>query len=362
MSGPAIGIVGLGTMGRLHARNVSELGADVVAGADVDEGTRAEFAAEFDADTYESHEDLLDVDAVIVTTPNRFHEEIAVDALEAGCCVLLEKPLAHTLESAERIAEAARRSSGFCMVGFHNRFSPAAATAKAYADAGRLGEITHVEADYVRRRGIPAPGSWFTDEELAGGGALIDVGVHVIDLVLYLLDFPDLVEVTGVTRSQFGDREDYADPDGFGAGWDAGGNTFDVDDSVSAFLRTESGQTISLEVAWATNRSPSKDVVLRGTEAGAALEVGGSDVELYETGTVGIDHHVESTVTGTVDRRDHAAEAEQFLAAVERGEAPSTNTVEEALAVQRVIDAIYRSSRSGRAVPIEPAVAPNPAD
>jgi len=111
--GIGVGIVGLGGMGNLHARSVRELGADVVAGADLVPEQRDRFAQEFGAQTYETHDELVvddAVDAVIVTTPNRFHEPIAVAALEAGLDILVEKPLAHTLESAERIAEAAAKS------------------------------------------------------------------------------------------------------------------------------------------------------------------------------------------------------------------------------------------------------------
>lgn len=365
MSGARLGVVGLGTMGRHHAANLRELGGDVVAGVDVAADVRERFAEEFDAAVYESREEMLaaaSVDAVVITTPNTYHEDAAVDALEAGCDVMVEKPLADSLSAAERIAAAAERSPGFCMVGFHNRFSPAAVTAKSYAERGRFGEITHVEANFVRRRGIPAPGSWFTDEQLAGGGALIDVGVHVIDFVLYLLDFPAVTEVSGVSRSEFGSRPDYADPNGFGTGWEDRGGDFEVDDSASAFLRCADGPTISLEVAWATNREPTNEVVLRGTEAGGRLQVGGDDLELYETGTAGIDHHISSTITGGLDREGHLAEAELFLDAVERGQAPDENSVEEALAVQRVVDAIYASSDAGRAVSLEDAVVTNPAD
>ena len=360
-----VGVVGLGTMGRSHARNVEELGHEVVAGVDIAAPCRESFGGDFDAATYEHHEGMLadtDVDAVVITTPNRFHEEIAVGALERDCGVLVEKPLAHSVESAERIAAAADRSEGFCMVGFHNRFSPAAVTAKSYAERGRFGDVRHVEANYVRRRGIPGPGTWFTDESLSGGGALIDIGVHVLDLVLHLLDFPEVVEVVGNVRNTFGSRPDYADPEGWSRKDEVEGETFEVDDAVSAFLRCDSGETISLEVAWATNRKPTRDVVLRGTQAGAHMEVGGDEFELLEADTAGVDHYVTSTVSAGPERTGLAAEDECFLEGVTRGEAPPINTVEEGLAVQRVIDAIYESSESHRAVQLAETLSPVTAD
>ncbi|ELY61965.1 Gfo/Idh/MocA family protein [Natronolimnohabitans innermongolicus] len=351
-AGIGVGIVGLGGMGHLHARSITELGADVVAGADLVEAQRQRFSDEFGARTYETHEGLVAdeaVDAVIVTTPNRFHEPIAVDALEAGCHVLVEKPLAHTLESAERIARTAARADGVCMVGFHNRHAASMAMFDEQHARGRFGELTHVEANYVRRRGVPGPGSWFTDPELAGGGALLDIGVHALDLALYALDFPEIAEVSGVARSTFGADDEYADPDGFGDNWDAENERYEVDDSVSAFIRTAAGQTISLEAAWATNREPSMDFRVRGTDAGAQFDIGDTALEILETGTAGGDHYADVAMRGDESLTGYTEQDEQFLRAVVSEAPPETNTVEEALTVQRVIEAIYRSSETGRA-------------
>lgn len=360
MSTVGIGVVGLGGMGQLHARNFLEHGAEIVAGADIVEQKRARFAEEFDARTYESHERLVEddaVDAVVVTTPNRFHESITVAALEADLDVLVEKPLAHTLESAERIAAAEAESDGFCMVGFHNRHAASTAMFEEYDSRGRFGDLTHVEANYVRRRGIPGPGSWFTDPGLAGGGALLDIGVHAIDLALYTLDFPEVTEVSGVTRSNFGDGEEYADPDGFADGWETTAESYDVDDSVSAFLRCADGTTISLEAAWATNREPSTEFIVRGTDGGASFEIGDSDLKILESATAGCDHHADTEISGDPTIAGHREQDKRFLEAVATGIEPASNTIEEAMTVQRVIDAIYRSSETGRAQsPLESAV------
>ncbi|WP_435196301.1 Gfo/Idh/MocA family protein [Natronomonas sp. EA1] len=354
---PRIGIVGLGNIGFVHAERMQALDAELVGGMDIQAEARERFAAEFDAAAYADAEALFaDVDAVIVTTPNRFHEEYAVAALEAGLDVLIEKPLAHTLESAQRIASAARSADGFCMVGFNNRFSNAARVLKEYQRVGRLGDVTHVEANYLRQRGIPGRGSWFTSADVAGGGSLIDIGVHAIDLALFFLDFPDIVEVTGVTRSQFGGRDDYAFVEMWGE--DTGPVGFDVDDSVSAFLRCADGRTVSLEVAWAANRPPSDEFYVRGTDAGVRFDRGEQSLTLYETRKAGVDHLVESDIE-TQTGHTHEAEQAVFLDGVRAGEHPGCNTVEEGLAVQRVIDAIYRSSETGRTVELN-ADAPLP--
>ncbi|MFC6785572.1 Gfo/Idh/MocA family protein [Halobaculum halobium] len=346
-----VGIVGLGGIGHHHAERLESLGADLVGGMDVDAGAREHFVHEFDAHAFEDAGELYDmVDAVFITTPNRFHEEYAVSALEWGLDVLLEKPLAHTLESAERIAEAAREAEGICMVGFNNRFAAPVEVLKHYQGEGRFGDVTHVEANYVRRRGVPGRGSWFTTKDVSGGGSLIDIGVHAIDLALYFLDFPEIVEVSGVARSEFGGRDDYTYIDMWGD--DSGPEDFDVDDSVSAFIRTADGATVSLEAAWATNRPENNDFFVRGTEGGAHFDRGSGELTLFENG-VGGGHHLTDTAVDTREVDTHRAEQAAFLEAVATGEAPSRNSVEQALTVQRVIDGIYRSTDDGRAVRID---------
>ena len=345
-----LGVIGLGNIARHHCDRLQKAGyGDIVtAGLDVNPDARARFAAQYDATVYERQDDLYEgVDAILVTTPNRFHEEYVVSALEAGLDVFVEKPLAHTVESAERIAEAATTAEGFCMVGFHNRFRNPVRVLRGYRDDGTMGDIDHIEANYLRRRGVPGRGSWFTRKPLAGGGALIDIGVHAIDLSLYLLEFPEVVEVSGQTRSTFGSRPNYTYVSMWGE--DQGAEGFDVDDSVSAFIRCADGSTIALEVAWASNRPDSQEYVVRGSGAGARLDLSNDDMELYETASTGVDHHRTAAIE-MASGDAHGIELEQFVESVATGDPPGTNTVDQALTVQRVLDGIYRSSEAGRAV------------
>ncbi len=350
-----LGVVGLGFMGQTHATNAETLGHEVVAGAELVESTREEFAETYDAVTYERFEAMYDdedIDAVAVSTPNAFHEEAVVAALERGYDVFCEKPLASDLESAERIADAAADADGFCMVNFHNRVSTATEVFKDHQAEGFFGEITHVDANYVRRRGIPGVGSWFTNRELSGGGAVVDIGVHAIDYALYLMGYPDVEEVFAVTRTEFGHRDDYVDPGDWYDETDEA--VFDVEDSATAMIRCADDRTISLEVTWAANQDDTKDFVVRGTEAGAELELGGEELTIYQAGTQGTDHLLDSTLTGgSLDRTGWEGSDEQFLEAVKTGEPPALNTAEHALTVQRVIDAIYRSGEEGTSVSVE---------
>ncbi|WP_440772768.1 Gfo/Idh/MocA family protein [Natronorubrum sp. DTA28] len=343
------GIVGLGNIGQYHAERLVDHGVSLVGGMDVAAEARSRFARRYDVDVYEDHHELYDtIDAVIITTPNKYHEEYAVDAFDRDLHVLLEKPLAHSFESATRIADAANDSGGHCMVGFNNRFANTVQIVRNRIEQGDLGEISHIEANYVRRRGIPGRGSWFTRRQIAGGGALIDLGVHAIDLALFLLDYPDVNEVNGVARGEFGSDEEYAYLEMWGE--DAGPAGFDVDDSASAFMRCKEDRTISLEVAWATNRLPTHEFVVRGTKSAARFDLLEGDLTFHSASNVGPDH-LEDTSIETREIDTHSREQEVFFDRIERDE-PDDRSVEQALAVQQIIDAIYRSSDEGHTITV----------
>jgi predicted dehydrogenase len=348
-----IGVVGLGGMGRNHASSIDEQGHAIVAGTDVVPDMREAFAERFDATTYEDHERMYDeasLDGVVITTPNKFHEPAAVAALQRDIAVLCEKPLAHTLESAERIAAAAEASAAFCTVGFHERFRPATQMYRTRYERGTFGEISHVQGSYVRRRGIPGgQGGWFTNPDLSGGGALIDIGVHLIDLALYTADHPEVVEVSGQVRTELGGDDDYVHA-GSGVGGPIPEGGIVVADSASAFLRCADGTTLSLEVAWASNQAPKQELIVRGDEAGATYNFHGDTVELLAVDRGEPNQLVDSTLAGGTEREAHAALDARFVEGVLAGEPPTINTIEEGLAVQRVIDALYRSSEQGSAV------------
>ncbi|ELY48317.1 Gfo/Idh/MocA family protein [Natronorubrum sulfidifaciens] len=348
---PAVrtGIVGLGNIGQYHADRLEELGVPIVGGMDVSAEARDRFAERYGVDVYDDHHDLYDVaDAVVITTPNRFHEAYAVDAFERDLHTLLEKPLAHSVESAERIVAAAETTDGTCMIGFNNRFRNTVRLLKERIDSGQLGEITHVEANYVRRRGIPGRGSWFTRREVSGGGALIDLGVHAIDLALHLLGEPTVEEVSGVTRSEFGSREEYTYLEMWGD--DSGPDAFDVDDSASGFIRCADNRTISLEVAWATNRPPTHDFVVRGTEAAARFDLLENELTIHSASSDGADHFVDTTIE-PAENDPHADEQRAFFEAIDAGRTVGGG-VEQALTVQQIVDAIYRSSEDGQTVAV----------
>jgi predicted dehydrogenase len=355
-----VGLIGVGDQGLGHAEELDALGYPFV-GVDLSKEMRSHFLSEFDVPTYESLEQMYeaeDVDAVVVSTPNKFHERVTKLALAQGSDVLLVKPLAHTLESAERIAAAARDSEAFCMIGLHYRFYDHVQVLGNLIREGRLGEVTHVEGRYVRRRGIPPQGTGFTSREIAGGGAVMDLGPHVLDLVNYFYDYEDVAEVCGTTRREFGDRSDYTYLETWGQNRD--GDVFNVEDSGSAFLRFDDGRTASVEMAWAANCAETHEYVVRGTEGGARLELPETDpyadpeLTLFGSGTAGADY-LSDTAVQARGNNSTRTELESFVRHVESGDPPTMNTVEQGLAVQRLIAAIYDSSETERGVELDDA-------
>ncbi len=343
-----IGVVGLGTHGLNRAQTLVDFDQRVY-GSDTSSEARQRFERRFDGAHFEHPTDLFEeeLDAVVITTPNKFHEPVATAAMERGIDVFMEKPLAHTLESAERIAKTADETGKTCMVGFQSRFLNVCKILKWYIDKGFFGEITHVQSTYLRRRGVPGRGSWYTSKELAGGGALIDIGIHVMDLLFYFLDEPDVHDVKSTTRCDFGNRDSYAYLKMWGEDDDA--NMFDVEDSASAFLEFDGGQTATVETAWAVNADSLHSYRIHGTEAGALLDITDirdTDVDVsqmlkfFETRSGGVDHYLDTSVTAN-HNDPYREQIQAFIDAVAHDEPPTTNTVEQALAVQRLVNRIY---------------------
>lgn len=357
MSGtPRVGFVGLGDWGTGRARDVDGLGGTVVAGVDVVPERREQFGSEFDAATYDDAESLLEsepVDGLVIGTPNAYHADAAIAALERGVSAYVAKPMADDLENAEAMVRAERESDAFGFVGYNSRYAFAPKVFKGYYDRGRFGQVTHVEAHMLCRRAA-LPGTWFTSEELAGGGGLLDLGVHALDLVFHLLDFPEVVEVSAKTRTDLGHREDYVRPNGNSTKWSDESGGFDVDDSATALIRTADGPTIALENSSAVNREHDWNIHFRGTEAGARFEIGhGKTLHLNETSTLGHEHYVNSELTGDLDPNSHQGALSDYLDALETGDTPGTCGFDEAIYTMRVIDAIYRSSDRDKAVQVE---------
>ncbi|MCQ2461828.1 MAG: Gfo/Idh/MocA family oxidoreductase [Clostridia bacterium] len=213
------------------------------------------------------------LDAVDICTPNYLHSVIAVFALEHGLNVFCEKPDAVGVEECEKMKKAAEKSGKVLMVMRNNRYRETSKFLKKYIEDGKMGEIYAAHCGWIRRRGIPGKGGWFTTKEQSGGGPLIDLGVHMIDLAIWLMGNPTPVSVTGCTYSKFSDNDAGADSEHSKFGDSKADGIFDVEDLAMGFIRFDNGACLTIDFSWATNIEREKHFVeLRGTKAGSWFE------------------------------------------------------------------------------------------
>ncbi|MBO9610270.1 MAG: Gfo/Idh/MocA family oxidoreductase [Paenibacillaceae bacterium] len=285
------------------------------------------------------------LDIVVICTPNGFHSSMAVAALERGIHVFSEKPDAINPIEAQKMADAAKQSGKILMVMRNNRFTQEAQFLKAYIEAGRMGEIYTGRTGWIRRRGIPGRGGWFTTKALSGGGPLIDLGVHMLDLAMWLMGNPQPVAVSGAVYTKFADTtlSDSAHS-AFGAAQEDG--TFDVEDLASGFIRFDNGASLQLECSWASNiMEEMKFLELRGTASGCQLK--GETLQLAtEIGQVLCDL---TPRFGRNKTAPHTLNIHHFVECV-LGRAEPIMQPEQGVEIIRTLSALYESARTGQEV------------
>ena len=346
-----VGIVGLG-IGRHHLRAYQQIpGIEIVAVADADPARLKEFgAANGVPNLYEDYKPLVardDLDIVNVCTPNFLHAPVAIAAMESGKHVLCEKPIASTLVDAEAMVAAAERTGRALAVTFNHRQRADVQTLKAYIDQGGLGRIYHAKAWWLRRNGIPGLGSWFTKKAMAGGGPMIDLGVHMLDMALYLMGEPQALAVSGAVYAELGPRGrggSRMQKQQVGAG-------YEVEDLASAFIRLEGNAALLLETSWATYRANNDEfgVTLCGTEGGAEIKVVNyvqGDTLTFYTDVAGVPSDIQPHLG---KGEGHLATIRQFVDTLRSGDWSSLDG-REGLARTRIIDACYRSAAEGREI------------
>lgn len=352
-----LGIVGAGAIGNVHADAAHRNGVRVVGAWDVHAPRADALVARLGGQAARSLDDLLDlpeVEAVAVAVPNASHAACAVRALERGKHVLLEKPMAMSVAECDAILDAARASGTVLQMGFVCRGTPASAAAKRFVDAGRLGRIYHAKCSLYRRRGIPGLGGWFTTKAQSGGGPLIDLGVHVIDLVRWLAGKPQALRASGACYATFGHPiagYRYVD---MWAGPPKPDGIFDVEDHATALLRCEGGLTVEVNVTWAMNQPEGamKDgIFLFGDRGGVAFQVFGSEVTLATEEDGRIVDVRPLLEPGEPLGKAWDAQYGQFVQAIRRGVRPHA-TGEDGRAIQAIVEAIGRSSAEGREVEV----------
>lgn len=303
--------------------------------------------------TFEDYNELLampEIDVVSVTTPNGVHKDATVAALRAGKHVLCEKPMAMNSAQCREMIAAAKETGNKLQIGFNMRFGQGAQCLKRATTAGEFGEIYYSRARAIRRRQVPISPN-FLDKRISGGGPLIDIGVHITDMTLWLMGHPKPVAALGATYNKMGTKP--GGMIGMWGKWEP--ENYTVEDFASALIRFENGATMSLEASFIANIAREEfSTHLFGTEAGAYLDGYSHDITIFreEFGTL------TDTKPGWLPNvgSTHTAEIHAFLTAVRDDrtiEEMGAATGEQAIMVTQIMDALYKSAETGREAIIE---------
>lgn len=342
-----IGVIGLG-MGRHHAKTFHKHPhCRVVAVADPDVKRLAEMRDELGIKGgYEDYADMLEkesLDIVAVATPNHLHKPTTIAALQAGAHVICEKPMAMSAAEGREMAAAATECNRRLMINFSFRFTPQSWEMKKRIEEGILGDIYYGKTSWLRRRGIPGFGGWFGRKALSGGGPLIDLGVHRLDLALWFMGYPAPTWVAGATYDPIA-RELAKDQD----------KPFDVEDLAVAMIHFANGATLMLEASWAAHIRERElmETRLLGTKGGLLQrnrnEGYDFEAELFvDKDGCGYDMTPHAPIPAVGTAMDHFADC--ILA-----DKPHTATPEEGIVVMQILDAIYESAARGEPVQIKP--------
>lgn len=351
-----IGIIGCGGIANgKHMPSLKKMEeVELVAFCDIvverAEKAKEEFGTE-GARVYEDYKELLKdttIDAVHVLTPNRSHSFITVDALNSGKHVMCEKPMAKTYVEAKEMVDAAKKTGKILTIGYQYRCEPEALYLKEVCKNGDLGEIYYAKAHAVRRRAVPTWGVFLNEFE-QGGGPLIDIGTHALDMTLYMMDNYKPKMVVGTTYAKLRDQKDCGNAWG---DWDQ--TKFTVEDSAFGFIVMENGATIVLESSWALNTLDVDEAktTLCGTKAGAdmrdGLRINGVKynkqyVTKPDLAAGGVAYY------DGVSARPADIECRNWIDAITKGTELRVKP-EQALAVTQILEAIYESAKTGKPV------------
>ncbi len=341
-----VGVIGVGGIANVHFPGWKESPyAELVALSDLDAATLKRVGeAQGVSLLYEKPEDLIankEIDIVDICTPNMYHRPLAVAALEAGKHVICEKPLAPTPADIQQMIEARDKSGKLLMTAQHFRFEGSSRALKAEIDRGVLGDVYHARSWMLRRSGAPTrPG--FIQKKHSGGGPCIDIGVHILDLTLWMMGHPKPVSVSGITQAKLSKL-----PGAF-SNW--GGpipDSFDVEEFAAAFVRFDTGATLVLEVSWLLNHKTTGEDMqmwLYGDKGGAHWPANELLFTSNETR-----QHMNVQLTNKESGAPHAKECMAFAEAVANG-LPSPVPAEQSLDVITILDGLYRSAAVGKEI------------
>lgn len=289
------------------------------------------------------------LDAIDICTPNYWHSRIAVDALEHGLNVFSEKPDAVSVEECEKMKAAAEKSGKVLMVMRNNRYRATASYLKHFIEDGRMGDIYAGRCGWVRRRGIPGRGGWFTTKELSGGGPLIDLGVHMIDLTIWLMGNPTPVAVSGCVFNKFANADEISDSAESRFGDRKANGTFDVEDLAMGFIRFDNGACLQIECSWASNIQQEQQFVeLRGSKAGSSWTTLDNKLRIFGE-EYGNTYDLYPNADDSRCTQMHEANLRHFADVLLNGTEPMF-VPQQGLNMIKILEAMYKSAETGREV------------
>jgi predicted dehydrogenase len=342
-----VGLIGAGNIAQAHLRHgwPAVEDAEIVAAADIIVEKAQETAERFDIPhAFEDYHEILamdDVEAVDICTYNQSHMQPAVDALNAGKHVFVEKPMAAFLDDAVAMVRAAKQNDRILMCGVKSRYNGTWIAARKFAQSGKLGDIYYAQASGGRRRGVP--GRTFIRKETAGRGAVVDTGVYTIDNVLWVMGHPKPVSVDATVSNFIGTQK----PLPIGAMREYDPDTLEVEDFGAAFIRFENGAVFSYMGAWAQHMDPQRLTYFLGTEAGLSMD----PFTIYRD-EAGYMTNTAPLIPETDNRATFGMELADFANAVAKG-LPSPIPMEEVLLANVVMQGIFDSAEAGHAVALE---------
>ncbi|BBI33435.1 Gfo/Idh/MocA family protein [Cohnella abietis] len=282
-----------------------------------------------------------DVEAVSICTWNNSHADISIAALDAGKHVLCEKPLSQTLDQALKVEEAVHRSGKMLQVGFVRRYASNTEILRKFIDNGELGSIYYAKASYLRRLGNP--GGWFADKERSGGGPLIDLGVHVIDLCWYLMGKPKVKSVSGNTYRKLGNRSNIQNLSFYkAADYDPSKN--DVEDMANALIRFENGASLMVDASFTLHGNDETSVKLYGDKGGAEIEPAFAIITEKHNTILNIAPQVDNSSFDF--EQSFQNEINHFVSSC-LGRTETLSPVQDGVEIMKILSAIYESSEKG---------------
>ena len=344
-----VGFIGAGGIAGTHIKGLKQVeDVEVIALADPAEGACERHIKNHGLDgakAFKSYKDLLkmkEVDAVDVCTPNWLHKQPAIDALKAGKHVMVEKPMAMKAREAQAMCDAAKAAKKVLTIGFQHRYKPAVQFVRRAVEEGQLGDVLYCRAQALRRRGIPSWGV-FGQKELQGGGPLIDIGVHILEVSWYVMGRPRPVAASSSCYTYLGNKKPAATaPWG---DWDY--KTYTVEDLATGYVRFENGATLSIEASFAAHiENNAFNSVFMGTKAGAIVDGGSARIFTDMAGKM-------VNVSPTVFEKDEAfaVKMRSWIEAIRGGENQAPG--EDGWMVQQILDALYLSAERGKEVAIK---------